>query len=179
LRLIVLWLRRLAISLLGVLVVWFILFVFRVTDHRPSWIVAFGTPYALAAYVIPPRVLRVSLKILQRMDADRNSFLPDRPFKPNNPRAAIWRLLGRGVVISITARSAEMCLCVDQVLDLCSAKGGNDVSAILAARDSTAVGAYHGPSGRDAKRGDRQLYEYVVDNNHKHHEGWGSNARNV
>ena len=60
-RLIVLRLRRLAISLLGVLVVWFILFVFRVTDHRPSWIVAFAISYALAAYVILPRVLCVSL----------------------------------------------------------------------------------------------------------------------
>ena len=60
-RLVALWLRRLAVLLLGVLAVWFILFVFRVTDHRPSWIVAFAISYALAAYVILPRVLCVSL----------------------------------------------------------------------------------------------------------------------
>jgi hypothetical protein len=66
LRLIVLWLRRLAVLLLGGLAVWFILFVFRVTDHRLSWIVALATSYALAAYVILPRVVRMSLKILQR-----------------------------------------------------------------------------------------------------------------
>ena len=66
LRLIVLWLRRLAVLLLGVLAVWFILFVFRVTDHRLSWIVALAMTYALAAYIILPRVVRMSLKILQR-----------------------------------------------------------------------------------------------------------------
>ena len=63
---IVLWLRRLAVLLLGVVAVWFILFVFRVTDHRLSWIVALAMTYALAAYVILPRVVRMSLKILQR-----------------------------------------------------------------------------------------------------------------
>jgi hypothetical protein len=66
LRLIVLWLRRLAVLLLGILAVWFILFVFRVTDHHLSWIVALAMTYALAAYVILPRVVRMSLKILQR-----------------------------------------------------------------------------------------------------------------
>jgi hypothetical protein len=66
LRLIVLWLRRLAVLLLGVLAVWFILFVFRVTDRRLSWIVSLAITYALAAYVILPRIVRMSLKILQR-----------------------------------------------------------------------------------------------------------------
>ena len=65
-RLIILWLRRLAVLLLGVVAVWFILFVFRVTDHRLPWIVALAMSYALAAYVILPRVVRMSLKILQR-----------------------------------------------------------------------------------------------------------------
>ena len=65
-RLIVLWLRRLTVLLLGVLAVWFILFVFRVTDHRLSWIVALAITYALAAYGILPRVVRLGLKILQR-----------------------------------------------------------------------------------------------------------------
>jgi hypothetical protein len=69
LRLIVLWLGRLAVLLLGVFAVWFILFVFRVTDHRRSWIVALAITYALAAYVIIPRVIRMSLKILGRRSA--------------------------------------------------------------------------------------------------------------
>jgi hypothetical protein len=66
LRLIVLCLRRLAVLLLGVVAVWFILFVFRVTDHRLPWIVVLVMSYALAAYVILPRAVRMSLKILQR-----------------------------------------------------------------------------------------------------------------
>ena len=60
-RLVVLWLRRLAVLLLGVLAVWLILFVFQVTDHRLSWIVALAMTYALAAYVILPRVVRMSI----------------------------------------------------------------------------------------------------------------------
>jgi hypothetical protein len=66
LRLIVLWLRRLAVLLLGVLAAWLILFAFRITDHRLPWIVALGVTYALAAYVILPRVVRMSLKTLHR-----------------------------------------------------------------------------------------------------------------
>jgi hypothetical protein len=65
-RAIVLWLRRLAVLLLGILAVWFILFVFRVTDHRLPWIAALAMTYAVAAYVILPRVVRMSLKLLQR-----------------------------------------------------------------------------------------------------------------
>jgi hypothetical protein len=67
LRLLVRWLRRLAVFLLGVFSVWFIVFVvFRVTDRRLPWILAVSLTYALAAYVILPRVVRMSLKILQR-----------------------------------------------------------------------------------------------------------------
>jgi hypothetical protein len=68
LRLIVLWLRRSAALLLGVLAVWFILFAFRITDHRLPWIVALAITYILRAcgLCILPRVVRMSLKILQR-----------------------------------------------------------------------------------------------------------------
>ena len=66
LRLIVLWLRRLLVVLLGLLAIWLIVFVFRVTDQRLPAILALILAYALAAYVILPRVVHMSLKILQR-----------------------------------------------------------------------------------------------------------------
>ena len=65
-RLIVLWLRRLAVVLLGLLALWLIVFVFEVTDRRLPTILALVLAYALAAYVILPRIVRMSLKILQR-----------------------------------------------------------------------------------------------------------------
>ena len=47
--------------------VWLIVFVvFRVTDRQLPWIVAVSLTYALAAYVILPRIVRMNLKILQR-----------------------------------------------------------------------------------------------------------------
>ena len=59
--------QRLAVLGLGILSVWLIVFVvFRVTDRRLPWILALSVTYALAAYVILPRVVRMSLKILQR-----------------------------------------------------------------------------------------------------------------
>jgi hypothetical protein len=58
--------QRLAVFGLGVLSVWLIAFVFRVTDRRLPWILALSIAYALAAYVILPRVVRMSVKILQR-----------------------------------------------------------------------------------------------------------------
>jgi len=52
---------------LGIFAVWFIVFVvFRATDQRLPWILALALTYAVAAYVILPRVVRMSLKILQR-----------------------------------------------------------------------------------------------------------------
>ncbi len=61
------WLRRLAVLLIGVVSVWFIVFVvFRVADRRLPWILALSATYAIAAYVILPRVVRMSLKVLQR-----------------------------------------------------------------------------------------------------------------
>jgi hypothetical protein len=59
--------ERLAVLGLGVISVWLVVFVvFRVTDRRLPWILALSLTYALAAYVILPWVVRMSLKILQR-----------------------------------------------------------------------------------------------------------------
>jgi hypothetical protein len=66
LRYFVLGLRRLAIALLGILAVWLIAFVFRFTDQRLPTILALALAYAVAAYLILPRIVRMSLKILQR-----------------------------------------------------------------------------------------------------------------
>jgi hypothetical protein len=67
LRLLIRWLRRLAVLGLGIVSVWFIVFVvFRASDRRLPLLLALSLTYALAAYVILPRVVRMSLKILQR-----------------------------------------------------------------------------------------------------------------
>ena len=66
LRLLTLIYRRLAVFALGVFSVWLIVFVFRFTDRRLPTILALSLVYALAAYVILPRIVRMSLKILQR-----------------------------------------------------------------------------------------------------------------
>ena len=65
-RLLTLVYRRLAVFALGVFSVWLIVFVFRFTDRRLPAILALSLAYALAAYVILPRIVRMSLKILQR-----------------------------------------------------------------------------------------------------------------
>ena len=58
--------QRLVVFGVGVVGVWLIAFVFRITDRETPTIVALGATYALAAYVILPRIVRMSLKILQR-----------------------------------------------------------------------------------------------------------------
>jgi hypothetical protein len=65
-RLLTLIYRRLAVFALGAFSIWLIVFVFRVTDRRAPAILALSLVYALAAYVLLPRVVRMSLKILQR-----------------------------------------------------------------------------------------------------------------
>ncbi len=60
-------LQRLLIFLLGVFVVWFLVFVvLRIADRQLPWILGFSVTYAIAAYVVLPRVVRMGLKILQR-----------------------------------------------------------------------------------------------------------------
>ena len=65
-RLVVRWLRRLAVLALGIVGVWLIAFVFSVTDHRLPTVLALGATYALAAYVVLPRIVLMSVKILKR-----------------------------------------------------------------------------------------------------------------
>jgi LssY C-terminus len=66
LRFLALIYRRLAVFVLGVFAVWLIVFVFQYTDRRLPTILALSLVYALAAYVLLPRIVRMSLKILQR-----------------------------------------------------------------------------------------------------------------
>jgi len=66
LRRLVRWIRRLMVLGLGIVSVWLIVFVFRITDRRLPSILALSLAYAIAAYVILPRVVRMALKILQR-----------------------------------------------------------------------------------------------------------------
>ena len=66
-RLLILLVRRLLVVALGIFAVWFIVFVvFRVADHRLPWILALALTYGVAAYVVLPRVVLMSLKIMQR-----------------------------------------------------------------------------------------------------------------
>jgi hypothetical protein len=66
-RLLIRLLRRLLILCFGVFSVWFIVFVvFKIADRWLPWVLALSLTYGLAAYLILPRVVRMSLKILQR-----------------------------------------------------------------------------------------------------------------
>ena len=59
--------QRLLVFGLGIFSIWLIVFVvFETADHRLPWILALGISYGIAAYIILPRVIRLSLKILQR-----------------------------------------------------------------------------------------------------------------
>lgn len=59
--------RHLVVFALGVLTVWLIVdVIFRITDNRLPWIFALAVTYGLAAYIILPRVIRMSLKVLHR-----------------------------------------------------------------------------------------------------------------
>jgi LssY C-terminus len=58
--------QRLLVLALGVFSVWLIVFVFRLVDRRLPWVLALAFSYAIAAYVILPRSVHYSLKILHR-----------------------------------------------------------------------------------------------------------------
>lgn len=61
-----LW-RHALVLVLGVITVWLIVFVvFDVTDNAMPWILAVGATYGIAAYVILPRAIRLSIKLLHR-----------------------------------------------------------------------------------------------------------------
>jgi hypothetical protein len=67
-----------AILGLGILSVWLIVFVlFDFADRRLPWAVALGVTYAVAAYVILPRVVRMGLKILQQKHVPRYTITGD------------------------------------------------------------------------------------------------------
>jgi hypothetical protein len=78
LRLLIRFLRRLLVFALGVLTVWLIVFVvFKFVDNRLPAILAVTVTYAMAAYVILPRVVVLSLKILQRKRVPRYTLTGD------------------------------------------------------------------------------------------------------
>ncbi len=55
------------VGLIGAVAVWLIVdVVYRITDKRLPWMFALGFTYAVAAYVVLPRTVRMSLKVLQR-----------------------------------------------------------------------------------------------------------------
>ncbi len=71
-------LERLSVLALGAFSVWLIVsVVFRAADNRLPWIVALAITYGLAAYVILPRTVRMSLKILQRQHVPRYTITGD------------------------------------------------------------------------------------------------------
>jgi LssY C-terminus len=66
------------VAALGIFSVWLIVFViFRVADNRLPWILAVAVTYGLAAYVILPRIVRMSLKILKRKRVPRYTVTGD------------------------------------------------------------------------------------------------------
>jgi hypothetical protein len=70
--------RRLLVVGLGVFCVWLIVFVvFRTADNRLPWIVAVAVTYAIAAYLILPRAVRIGLKVLQRKHVPRYTITAD------------------------------------------------------------------------------------------------------
>ena len=62
---------------LGILCVWLIVYVFRLTDSRLPTIVALACTYGIAAYVILPRAVRMGLKIQQRKRVPRYTITGD------------------------------------------------------------------------------------------------------
>jgi hypothetical protein len=76
-RLLKRWLRRLLVFGLGILSVWLIVYVFRLTDHRLPTILALALTYGVAAYIVLPRVVRVGLKILLRKRVPRFTITGD------------------------------------------------------------------------------------------------------
>jgi len=70
-------LHRVLVFGLGILSIWLIVFVFRLTDHRLPTILALAITYGIAAYIVLPRVVRIGLKILQRRRMPRFTITGD------------------------------------------------------------------------------------------------------
>jgi hypothetical protein len=78
LRMLIRLLRRMLVVALGVFSVWLIVFVvFKFADNRLPWMLAVAFTYGLAAYVILPRIVRMSLTILQRKRVPRYTTTGD------------------------------------------------------------------------------------------------------
>lgn len=72
------FLQRLVVLAVGIISVWLIVFVvFRISDNRLPWILALAVTYGIGAYVILPRAVRMSLKILQRKRVPRYTITGD------------------------------------------------------------------------------------------------------
>ena len=77
-RLLIRFFRRLLVAALGVVGVWLIVFVvFDFADQRLPWILALAVTYGIAAYIVLPRIVRMSLKILQRKHVPRYTVTGD------------------------------------------------------------------------------------------------------
>jgi hypothetical protein len=71
-------LQRLLVVGVGILSIWLIVFVvFRITENRLPWILALAATYGIGAYVILPRAVRISLKILQHKHIPRYTITGD------------------------------------------------------------------------------------------------------
>jgi hypothetical protein len=70
--------QRLLVFGLGVLTVWLIAFVFfDFADKRLPWMLALAVTYAIAAYVILPRAIRMGVRILKRGRVPSYTFTGD------------------------------------------------------------------------------------------------------
>jgi len=70
-------LQRVAILALGVFSIWLVVDVFKFADHRVPTLLALSLTYALAAYVILPRAVRMGLRILRRNHVPRFTVTGD------------------------------------------------------------------------------------------------------
>jgi hypothetical protein len=71
-------LRRLLVLGIGAFSVWLIAFViFPIADNRLPWILAAALTYGIAAYIVLPRTVRMSLKVLQREHVPRYTITGD------------------------------------------------------------------------------------------------------
>jgi hypothetical protein len=69
--------RRAVVLGLGVLTLWLIVFVFRITDSRLPTLLALAATYGIAAYILLPRIVRIGLKILKRQHVPRFTITGD------------------------------------------------------------------------------------------------------
>jgi LssY C-terminus len=70
-------LRRVIVLGLGILTVCLIVYVFRFTDRRLPTVLALAITYGIAAYIVLPRIVRMSVKILLRRRVPRFTITAD------------------------------------------------------------------------------------------------------